>query len=107
MLHVNDLTFRYGERLLFDHATVALPDGAKAGLVGRNGAGKTTLFRLISGDAAAESGTITLPRNARVGSVAQEAPSHEASLIEFVLAADRERAALLAEAERTDDPHRI
>ena len=107
MLHINDLTYRIGERLLIDHATVALPDGAKVGLVGRNGSGKTTLFRLITGEIAPESGTITLSRNARVGGVAQEAPSGEASLVETVLAADRERAALLHEAERTDDPHRI
>ena len=54
MLHINDLTYRIGPRLLIDHATVAIPDGAKAGLVGRNGAGKTTLFRLISGELAPE-----------------------------------------------------
>jgi ATP-binding cassette subfamily F protein 3 len=35
MLHINDLTYRIGERLLLDHATVALPAGARAGLVGR------------------------------------------------------------------------
>ena len=56
MLHINDLTYRIGHRLLIDHATVALPDGAKAGLVGPNGAGKTTLFRLISGEIGPESG---------------------------------------------------
>ena len=50
MLHINDLTYRIGERLLIDHATVALPTGARVGLVGRNGAGKTTLFRLIAGE---------------------------------------------------------
>jgi ATP-binding cassette subfamily F protein 3 len=107
MLHINDLTFRYGERTLLDHATVAIPEAAKVGLVGRNGAGKTTLFRLIAGEAAPETGSISLPRNARIGQVAQEAPSGEASLIAMVLAADRERAALLREAEATADPHRI
>ncbi len=107
MLHVNDLTFRYGERTLFDHATVAIPDGAKVGFVGRNGAGKSTLFRLIAGEVSPETGSITLPRNARVGQVAQEAPSGDASLVSIVLAADRERAALLAEAETSTDAHRI
>ena len=48
MLHINELTYRLGERLLIDRATVALPTGARVGLVGRNGAGKTTLFRLIA-----------------------------------------------------------
>ena len=50
MLHINALTYRLGERLLIDNATVALPTGARVGLVGRNGAGKTTLFRLIRGE---------------------------------------------------------
>ena len=107
MLHINDLTYRIGPRLLIDHATVALPEGAKAGLVGRNGAGKTTLFRLITGELLPETGSISLPRNARIGQVAQEAPSGEESLIAVVLAADLERTALLAEAETATDAHRI
>ena len=52
MLHLNELTYRLGERLLIDGATVALPTGAHVGLIGRNGAGKTTLFRLICGELA-------------------------------------------------------
>ena len=107
MLHVNDITYRIGARLLLDHATVALQDGAKTGLVGRNGSGKTTLFRLITGEITPETGSISLPRNARVGQVAQEAPAGPESLIEVVLAADTERAALLAEAETAADPYRI
>ncbi len=107
MLHINDLTYRIGDRVLIDHATVALPADAKAGLVGRNGAGKTTLFHLIAGALTPETGAVSLPRNARVGQVAQEAPSGEEPLIDIVLAADTERAALLAEAEHATDAHRI
>jgi ATP-binding cassette subfamily F protein 3 len=107
MLHINELTCRIGPRLLIDRATVALPEGSRTGLVGRNGAGKTTLFRLIAGEIAPESGTISLPRNARIGQVAQEAPGGEESLIEVVLAADGERSRLFAEAETATDPHRI
>ena len=107
MLHINDLTYRIGERVLIDNATVAIPDGAKVGLVGRNGAGKTTLFRIIAGELAAESGSVGRPKNARIGQVAQEAPGGPESLIEVVIAADHERAALMAEAETARDPHRI
>ena len=107
MLHINDLTYRIGERVLIDHATVALAEGSKTGLVGRNGAGKSTLFRLISGTLEAESGSIGVPRNWRIGEVAQEAPGGPESLIEVVLAADRERAALMAEAADVEDGHRI
>ena len=107
MLHINDLTYRVGERLLFDHASAALPTGARVGLVGRNGAGKTTLFRLISGEIGAESGSISMPKQTRIGRVEQEAPGGARSLVDFVLDADRERSALLAEAEEASDPLRI
>ena len=79
----------------------------KVGLVGRNGTGKSTLFRIITGQLSAEAGGITLPKNARIGQVAQEAPGTDESLIEIVLSADKERAALLKEAETATDPHRI
>lgn len=107
MLHINDLTYRVEGRLLIDHATAALPAGHRVGLVGRNGTGKTTLFKLITGELAPESGKISMPRNARIGTVAQEAPAGPATLLDTVLAADEERAALMAEADTAQDPHRI
>jgi len=107
MLHINDMTYRIGGRLLLDRATVALPEGHKVGLVGRNGAGKSTLLKLILGELAPEAGSTSLPRNARIGTVAQEAPGGDDSLIDTVLAADCERAALLEEADTAHDPHRI
>ncbi|MBL0933914.1 MAG: ABC-F family ATP-binding cassette domain-containing protein [Rhizobiaceae bacterium] len=107
MLVLDDISLRIAGRLLIDHATLSLPAGAKAGLVGRNGTGKTTLFKAITGELPTESGSINLPRNTRIGQVAQEAPGTEESLIEIVLKADKERAALLHEAETAHDPHRI
>ncbi|MCC2108604.1 MAG: ABC-F family ATP-binding cassette domain-containing protein [Hyphomicrobiales bacterium] len=107
MTTIADLTYRLGPRVLFDGASAQLPEGARVGFVGRNGAGKTTLFRLISGEIAAESGSITLPRRAKMGRVEQEAPGGPGKLIDFVLAADIERAELLHEAETAQDPHRI
>ena len=107
MLHINDLTYRLGPRLLFDKATVAIPDGARVGFVGRNGTGKTTLFRLIRGEIGSEGGSITVGKGLRIGSVAQEAPAGPETLLDVVLAADTERAHLLAEAETATDPHRI
>ncbi len=107
MLQIADLTLRIAGRPLIEGASLTLPDGAKTGLVGRNGAGKTTLFRAIAGDIAPDSGAIALPKGTRIGRVEQEAPSGPQTLLETVLAADRERAALLAEAEHARDPHRI
>ena len=107
MLHINGLTYQLGERLLIDGATAALPSGARVGLIGRNGAGKSTLFRLIRGELSPETGAITVPKDARLGSVEQEAPGGSETLIDFVLSADVERSALFAEAESASDPERI
>ncbi|SCB60137.1 ATP-binding cassette, subfamily F, member 3 [Rhizobium aethiopicum] len=107
MITLTDISARIAGRLLLDNASVSLPSGTKAGLVGRNGAGKSTLFRVITGDLGSETGSVSIPKAARIGQVAQEAPGTEDSLIEIVLAADKERAALLAEAETASDPHRI
>jgi ATP-binding cassette, subfamily F, member 3 len=107
MLHVNDLTYRIEGRPILSGATCAIPSGHKVGLVGRNGAGKTTLFKLLIGDLAPDDGTISIPRGLKVGHVAQEAPGGPETLIEWVLAQDTERAALLAEAETARNPDRI
>ncbi|TCM57678.1 ATP-binding cassette subfamily F protein 3 [Rhizobium sp. PP-F2F-G48] len=107
MITISNLSARIAGRLLIDHANISLPEGTKAGLVGRNGAGKSTLFRILTGQMESESGSISIPKNARMGQVAQEAPGTEEPLIEIVLKADKEREALLAEAETAIDPHRI
>jgi ATP-binding cassette subfamily F protein 3 len=107
MLHINDLTYRIGGRVLFDQATAVVPRGHKVGLIGYNGSGKSTLLRLIMGELEIDGGTISLRRGARVGTVAQKMPEGSASPRDFVLASDVERTALLAEAESATDPARI
>ncbi len=107
MMRITDLTYRIAGRTLIDGARLALPEGHHAGLVGRNGAGKTTLLRLIAGELHGDGGSIELPKHARIGMVAQEAPDGPESLVETVLAAAPERSALLAEAETARGPQRI
>jgi ATP-binding cassette subfamily F protein 3 len=107
MLKIEDINYSVEGRPLFEGASATIPTGHKVGLVGRNGAGKTTLFRLIRKELALESGDISMPNRARIGGVAQEVPSSSTSLIDTVLAADTERAALMAESETAHDPHRI
>ena len=77
MLHVHELTYRIGGRVLFDQASIAIPAGKKVGLVGRNGTGKTTLFKIIKEEISADSGSINISKLARVGTVEQEGNINE------------------------------
>ncbi|WP_035872373.1 ABC-F family ATP-binding cassette domain-containing protein [Cucumibacter marinus] len=107
MLTITDMSFRIEGRSLFEDASLVLPAGSKAGLVGRNGTGKTTLFKLIQGELTPETGEITVHKRAKVGSVAQEAPSTEDSVLDMVLHADAERRDLMSRADTETDPHAI
>jgi ATP-binding cassette subfamily F protein 3 len=106
MLRIHDLVFDAWGRRFFDHATVTLPLNAKVGLVGRNGAGKSTLFRLILGSLSAGGGEIDYPKAARVASVDQEHPATPVPLLDTVLEAHIERAALMAELD-VAEPERL
>ena len=107
MLRIENISYSVDGRVLIDGASAVIPTGHKVGLVGRNGTGKTTLFKLIRGELILDNGDIRLPQKHRIGGVAQEVPGNEVSLIDTVLAADTERAALLAESETATDPNRI
>ena len=100
MLQITDLSFNAWGRRFFEGASARVPDGAKVGLVGRNGTGKSTLFKLILGELSPLTGEIAGPRSGRIATVAQEHAATTTPLLDTVLAADVERAALLAELER-------
>ena len=102
MLTINAVTVRLGGRVILNRASAAIPARARVGLIGRNGAGKSTLMKLIARANDPDEGSVEMPRGARIGYVAQEAPAGAASPFETVLAADTERAALLVEEDGLD-----
>ena len=107
MLRFDEITYRIGPRTLFDGASATIGPGHRVGFVGRNGTGKTTLLGMVNGATEPDSGTISIPSRWRIGITAQEAPDGPENLIDIVLAADEELAALNAEAETATDPQRI
>jgi len=107
MLVIDDLSVRVAGRLLIEGASAHIPGGARVGFVGRNGTGKTTLFRVIAGELAPEHGRTELAGRGSIERLSQEAPGGPASLLEVVLKADRERTALMAEAEIATEAGRI
>ncbi len=107
MLTITDISYRLGGRTLFEKASAQIGDRQKVGLVGRNGTGKSTLLRMLRGELTPDEGEITVAARRRVGSVAQEVPSGDRSLLDIVLEADVERTALLEEEKTAIEPHRI
>ena len=107
MLSISNVTYRIGGRALLENATAVISAGHRVGLVGRNGAGKSTLFGLILGESQPDQGEIEIQKGTRIGIVAQEAPGGAMTPQDVVLAADLERAALMLEADTSDDGERL
>ena len=106
LLVISGAAIRLGGRTILDGADLTVDQGRRIGLIGRNGAGKSTLLRAIAGEVPLDSGEIRLATRARIATVAQEAPSGDANLLDTVLEGDPERLALLAEAEAAP-PYRL
>jgi len=61
----------YGDNLLVDDMTFALPPGGIIGIIGPNGAGKTTLFRMITGQEGPDSGALRIGATVKLAYVDQ------------------------------------
>lgn len=107
MLTIDNVTVRLGGRAILERASATVPVGARVGLIGRNGAGKSTLMKALIGEIEPDDGEISKPSRARIGYIAQEAPSGNTTPEEVVLASATERAALLAELETCTDMDRM
>ena len=89
MLRISGLTLSRGTKRLLDGASLALPVGHKAGLIGPNGCGKSSLFAAILGELAPDAGIIELPPKWVIAHVEQETPSVPRPAIDYVIDGDR------------------
>ncbi len=60
VIELDGVSKSFGDRLLMENVSMALPKGGIAGVIGPNGAGKTTLFRMLMGQELPDSGTIRI-----------------------------------------------
>jgi len=74
VIEAENVTKGYGERLLMENMNFSLPPGGIVGIIGPNGAGKTTLFKMITGEAESDSGTIKIGDTVELGYVDQKRP---------------------------------
>ncbi len=59
LIEIKNLTFSYGARNIYSDVTLTIPKGKITAIMGPSGTGKTTLLRLIGGQLAPQSGTVT------------------------------------------------
>ena len=74
MLRIDNITYSVEGRPLMEEASATIPTGHKVGVVGRNGTGKSTLFRLIRGELALETGSITCPLRRGLAELHKKSP---------------------------------
>jgi energy-dependent translational throttle protein EttA len=72
VIEFNNVSKSFGDKLLFENLTFALPPAGIVGIIGPNGAGKTTLFRLITGKDKPDTGEITIGETVQLAYVDQE-----------------------------------
>lgn len=77
MLSINNLSFYYGSRIIFEEASLHIKPKDKIGLIGLNGKGKSTLLKLIIGDLQADKGEIAKPKDCLVGFLNQDLLSYQ------------------------------
>jgi len=70
-IEADNVTKGYGDRILIEGMSFALPPGGIIGIIGPNGAGKTTLFRMITGQETPDSGTIRIGETVKLAYVDQ------------------------------------
>jgi ATP-binding cassette subfamily F protein 3 len=84
MLQCSKISKYYSGDPLFEDVTFALSSGERLGLVGRNGCGKSTIFRLVTGEETPDEGTISIPKNYRVGHLEQHLHFEQENIVQEV-----------------------
>jgi len=72
MISISSLGKWYGDQTLFTDASFQLNRGERYGLIGANGSGKTTLLNILSGDLDPSEGSVSIPKNVRLGILRQD-----------------------------------
>jgi ATP-binding cassette ChvD family protein len=71
VIEFKNVTKGYGDRVLIDNLSFAMPKGAIVGVIGGNGAGKSTLFRMLMGKEQPDSGSIEIGETVQLACVDQ------------------------------------
>lgn len=75
VIEANNLTKRFGDKVLFENMSFNIPPGAIVGIIGPNGAGKSTLFKMLMGIEQPDSGDIRIGETVQLAYVDQSRDS--------------------------------
>src|SRR5437762_13821605 len=71
MISVNNLSLRYGKRVLFEDVNIRFTEGNCYGIIGANGAGKSTFLKILSGEIDATTGKVEIGKDQRMSVLKQ------------------------------------
>lgn len=101
MISTANITIQFGAEPLFENISVKFDAGKRYGLIGANGCGKSTFMKILSGELAPTSGTVTFNPGAKVGTLSQDQFAFEQfSVIDAVIQGDTELWRVKQERER-------
>src|SRR5215469_5422748 len=109
MLSVNNISMRYGAKILFDDVSTSFTPGRRYGLTGPNGAGKSTFMMLLSGALEPQKGTVVRP--SKLGVLSQDQFAFDAfTVLDTVIMGNRrlwaalqERDVIYSKSDMTDE----
>lgn len=77
MLSVQNVSLRYGKRVLFDDVTIKFTSGNCYGVIGANGAGKSTFLKILSGDIEPQTGSVSMTPGERMSALNQNQSAYD------------------------------
>lgn len=77
MISINNLSFHFGSRPMYEEANLHIKPKDKIGLIGLNGTGKSTLLRIIVGEYKPDDGSIQMSKETTIGFLNQDLLSYE------------------------------
>ncbi|PTL39576.1 ABC-F family ATP-binding cassette domain-containing protein [Alkalicoccus saliphilus] len=91
MMQVSDVSLRFGDKKLFEDVNIKFTPGNCYGLIGANGAGKSTFLNILSGEIDAQSGNVSLAKDARLAVLKQDHYAYESEQVLEVVMMGYER----------------
>jgi ATPase subunit of ABC transporter with duplicated ATPase domains len=101
MIVLNNVTKRFGPKILLEHVTVQFDPGKRYGVTGANGAGKSTLLEMLAGQEDWDAGEINVQPQLRIGVLEQNHSIYDSQrIIDTVMAGKPELWSAMVEKEK-------